>query len=199
MQHQVHVVESVASQIGSPVHLVGHSFGGTIAFASALSGAFEVASITTFEANPFRILRENGQTQMFEATQRVATEFEAAYNAGEPDAARRIIDFWGGEQSFRLMPGAVQDYCRSTTYANVLDWRTAFNFEATMADYAQLKMPVLLVRGGLANPVMVEITDALRVCLPNAQTAVVSGASHFLNTSHAESCSRLLSDFLERI
>lgn len=57
-------------------------------------------------------------------------------------------------------------------------------------------MPVLLVRGGLANAAMVEITDGLAASLPDVRASVVDGASHFLITSHAAACALLLSDFL---
>ena len=57
-------------------------------------------------------------------------------------------------------------------------------------------MPVLLARGGLANPVMVEITDALQASIPNARAAVVDGAGHFLISSHARDCAQLLTEFL---
>lgn len=199
MEHQVRVVEAVAKQIGIPVHLVGHSFGGTVALATALAGTIEVLSIATFEANPIVLIRERGHAQMFEATQRMSAAFEAAYHAGERDAAGRIIDYWGGEHSFGAMPDVVQDYCRATAYANVLDWRTAYGFEASMADYAQLTMPVLLVRGALANPAMIEITEALKASLPNTHPAVVDGASHFLITSHVEDCARILAEFLKEV
>lgn len=197
MEHLVQVLETVAEKIGEPVHLVGHSLGGTVALATALSGTVEILSITTFEANPLAVLHERGHIQLLNAAQVMSADFEAAHFAGERDAAGRIIDFWGGEHAFTAMPDAVQEYCRSTTYANVLDWRTAFDFQATLADYAQLTIPVLLVRGSLAIPAMVEITEALKACIPNNRSAVVEGASHFLNTSHAYDCSRLLADFLE--
>ena len=176
-----------------------YSFGGTIALATALAGAVEVLSIATFEANPLALIRERGYARMFEATQRMSAAFEAAYHAGERDAAGRIIDYWGGAHSFAAMPEAVQDYCRATAFANVLDWRTAYSFEARMADYAHLTIPVLLVRGARANPAMVEITEALKASLPNRRPAVVEGASHFLITSHAEECARLLADFLAEV
>jgi pimeloyl-ACP methyl ester carboxylesterase len=199
MEHQVRVVEAVARHANAPVHLVGHSFGGTIALATALAGAVEVSSIATFEANPLALIRERGRGDLYHATQQMSAAFEQAYNDGERDAAGRIIDFWGGAGSFAAMPEPVQDYCRSTTFANVLDWRTAFGFEAAMADYAGLTMPALIVRGGLANAAMVEITEGLAASLPDVRTSVVDGASHFLITSHAEDCARLLSDFLAAV
>jgi len=42
----------------------------------------------------------------------------------------------------------------------------------------------------------VEITDALGSSLPDCRTAIVEGASHFLITTHAEQCAKLLSSFL---
>ncbi|GJL80804.1 MAG: esterase [marine bacterium B5-7] len=199
MHHQTRVIEAVAEKINAPVHLVGHSFGGTIALATALCGNIDVLSIATFEANPLAVMRERSQTGLYETTRRMSEEFESAYRAGERDAAKRIIDFWGGKYSFRNMPEAVQEYCRASTYANVLDWRTAFRFEASMADYAGLNTPVLLVRGASANAAMVEITDALSDSLDNCRTAIVDGASHFLITTHARECARLLSDFFAGI
>ncbi len=199
MEHQVRVVAAAAKRIGVPLHLVGHSFGGTVALASALAGAVEVLSIATFEANPLALIRERGHAAMYDATQRMSAAFEDACHAGERDAAGRIIDFWGGAGSFDAMPEAVRDYCRTTACANVLDWRTAYDFEAGMADYARLTLPVLLVRGALANPAMVEITEALKASLPNHRSAVVDGASHFLIASHAEVCAGLLAEFLAEV
>jgi len=196
MEHQVRVVEAVARHAGAPVHLVGHSFGATIALATALAGAVEVLSIATFEANPLALIRERGHADLFAATQHMSAAFEQAHNDGERDAAGRIIDFWGGAGSFAAMPEPVRDYCRATAFANVLDWRTAFGFEAGLADFGQLTMPALIVRGSLANAAMVEITEGLAASLPDVRASVVEGASHFLNTSHAEDCARLLADFL---
>lgn len=197
--HQVRVIERVAGEIGQPLHLVGHSFGGTIALASALAGGLEVASIAVFEANPLELIREQGGQVAYDEVHRMSLAFEAAYHAGEPDAAGRIIDFWGGEGVFAAMPAPVQDYCRKTVYANVLDWRSAFEFHAVKQDYAKLDIPMLLVRGGNACPAMVHITDALEEALPRVRPAVVAGANHFLITSHAEDCAELLAAFLDEV
>lgn len=199
MEHQVRVVEAVARHADAPVHLVGHSFGGTVALAVAFAGAVEVLSIATFEANPLAIIRQRGRDELYAATHQMSADFEQAYNAGEPDAAGRIIDFWGGAGSFAAMPEPVRDYCRATTFANVLDWRTAFDFEPALADYGQLTMPVLAVRGGLANGAMVEITDGITASVPGARASVVEDASHFLITTHAEACAQLLSEFLAEV
>lgn len=196
MAHEVRVVEEAARRIGQPVHLVGHSFGGTIALATAMAGRVAVRSITTFEANPLALISARGRQGLFEDALRMATAFEAAHLGGERDAAGRVIDYWGGTGAFAALPEPVQDYCRKTTWANVLDWRTAFAFGATPADYAKIEAPVLLVRGAKAVPSMVEITEALSRAIPQARSAVVDGAGHFLISTHPAECAGLLQDFL---
>lgn len=197
MAHEVRVVEAAAARIGEPVHLVGHSFGGTIALAAAMAGRIAVRSIATFEANPLLMIAAQGRRDLFADARAMASGFEAAHLAGERDAAGRVIDYWGGAEAFARLPEPVQDYCRKTTFANVLDWRTAFAFGATPVDYARIEVPVLLVRGALAVPSMVEITAALSRAIPQAETAVVEGAGHFLISTHPAECAGLLREFLE--
>lgn len=195
--HEIRVIEEVAARAGGgKVHLVGHSFGGTVVFAAALAGKIDVASIATFEANPLGLLRPSRTPALFEETRAMSREYEAAHAAGEVDAPKRIIDFWGSDGSFDALPDTVQEYCRRTAYGNVLDWHSAFGFDTVPQDYAALDMPVLLVRGERANPVIVAITDVLSGAIGNVRTEIVDGAGHFLISSHPADCAAHLSAFL---
>jgi pimeloyl-ACP methyl ester carboxylesterase len=197
--HEVRVVAQVVARASGPVHLVGHSFGATVALAVAMSGAVDVASLALFEANPMTLLRGGPHQPLFDLAWDVGQRFEAAVRAGERDAPAQIIDFWGGPGAFAALPPAVQDYCRSTAHVNVLDWHSDFSFEVSRADCEALQMPVLVVRGGLANGPMVALTDSLAECLPSAVPAVVDGASHFLVSTHARDCAQLLEGFLGKV
>ena len=198
--HEVRVIEEVVARAGGgPVHLVGHSFGGTVAFAAALPGNIDLRSIATFEANPLGLMRHSTRPELFAATQDMSRAYEAAHEAGEVDAPRRIIDFWGSDGSFDALPDIVQEYCRQTAYGNVLDWHSAFGFDTVPQDYAALDVPVLLVRGALANPVIVAITDVLGRAIKNVQLKTVDGAGHFLISSHPADCAAHLAAFLAGI
>ncbi len=196
MAHEIRVIEAVAAEIGKPVHLVGHSFGGTVALAAALAGAVDVLSIATFEANPLRLMRAAGRDDLFDETRRMSDAYEAALAGGDSDAPKRIIDFWGGSGAYAALPEAVQEYCRQTAYANVLDWHTCFGFDAAPQDFAGLGVPVLLARGGLANTAIAAIADVLAAHVPDARVEAVAGAGHFLISSHPQDCAALLADFL---
>jgi pimeloyl-ACP methyl ester carboxylesterase len=197
MEHELRVVMSVARRAPGPIHLVGHSFGGTVALALALSRQVEVASLALFEANPLDLLRA-GHADLHRATRGMSQDFEAAVRSGECDSPARIIDFWGGSGAFAAMPAAVQDYCRQTAPANVLDWHCDFGYPINHAELNQLTSPVLVVRGERANPAMVGMSEVLAAQLPQARAAVVAGAGHFLITSHAADCAGLLAAHLDR-
>lgn len=197
--HEVRLVQALARHIGQPVHLVGHSFGGTVALAAALSRSVDVASLSLFEANPLALIRGHEGGKLHDEALRMSQDFEAAVRAGEHDAPARVIDFWGGAGVFAAMPESVQAYCRETAAVNVLDWHTDFGFELSAQDCAALAMPVLLVRGAAANPAMVAITATLQASLPRARQVAVDGAGHFLITSHAAACAQLLSRFLAEV
>ena len=96
------------------------------------------------------------------------------------------------------MPVVVQDYCRSTTATNLLDWHGAMAATLELRDCAQLNCDVLLVRGSKANNLMVSITELLCEQLPRVSPKVVADAGHFLISSHPQQCAALLNEFLSR-
>jgi pimeloyl-ACP methyl ester carboxylesterase len=179
MAHELAVVQAAVARMGGgPVHLVGHSFGGTVALAAALDKTVEVASLALFEANPFDLIA--GNRSVYGAARDLAAEFAKALQAGDSDAAGRIIDYWGGAGCFAAMPPRVQEFCRRTAPANALDWETCLGFRPDPQAIAALDCPILLVRGEAAIPAMVAITQALGAVLPAARREEVAGAGHFL-------------------
>ena len=198
INHEIEILSQITASIQKPVHLVGHSFGGLVSFAAILMGKLKVKSLTTFEANPITLLEEKNVLR-FRKTRKISENFERQYFLGEKDAVKTIIDFWGGQGSFSSMPGVVQEYCRSTGFANGLDWRTALSFKTSSDDFRNWNIPCLIVRGELANDEMIEITDVLSKSIPDSQISVVTGANHFLISSHPAVCAHLLANFLQEI
>ena len=195
IQHEIRVVEHAAERINEPFHIVGHSFGGTVTLAAALSDRFELLSITTFEANPLCLLQQGGFSDLFASTLEMASKFEQAWKAGDPDAAGLIIDFWGGPGTFLSLPENVQEYCRSTVYANVLDWYTDLSFTESLTSYRNIEIPTLLIRGALANEHMIKMTDLLAENIPGCRQDIVEDAGHFLISTHPEQCASILERF----
>ncbi|WP_368801686.1 alpha/beta fold hydrolase [Neoaquamicrobium sediminum] len=84
---------------GGHVHLVGHSFGGTVALAAGLGRAIDVASVSLFEANPLSVLRAHPNYALHQEAYALSRQFEAEVD-DDPFAAGLFIDFWGGDGTF---------------------------------------------------------------------------------------------------
>ena len=197
IEHEIEILHNIVEQLCQPVHLVGHSFGGLVCFAAALKKKLNIKSITTFEANPLSLLKTAIYAKSFQTVREINRQFEEEYFSGNKDAVKSIIDYWGGNGTFSSMPKVVQDYCRASALTNILDWRTAFTFDASSDDYQTLEIPCLIVRSELANMAMVQISNLLSTSIPNSKIAVVNKANHFLINSHPSECANLLATFLK--
>jgi pimeloyl-ACP methyl ester carboxylesterase len=124
-------------------------------------------------------------------------EYFAEFEAGRPDAARHVIDFYGGEGTFAAFPPKVRDYVIKTTPANILDWLSGTPFEPQRSACQQIAVPTLVVRGSDSHPAMMRIAELLTEIIPNARLQTVAGGSHFLPATHPAELARLIDAHVE--
>lgn len=192
MEHELRIIKAIAEHVDEPLHLVGHSFGATVALAAAISREVNVLSLSLFEPTPVSILQATGQTVLFNQTQEICNAFEVAHVSENIDAPRIVIDFWDGTGAFDNLPEAAQAFCQSHAFTNVLDWKTFNSLDAGITDYQGINVPVLLVRGSESNPVMAAMTDTLDDTIHDSQTAIIEGANHSLIMTHPQDCADTL-------
>jgi pimeloyl-ACP methyl ester carboxylesterase len=192
MRQQTEVIDLILERIGEPVHVVGHSFGGLAALAHAVDGAVKPASLMLVEANPLGLLKTSGEVELYAMFSAMTGVYFAEFEAGRPDAARHVIDFYGGEGTFAAFPAKVRDYVIKTTSSNVRDWSSGTPFERPRSTYHEIAASTLVVRGGDSHPAMMRIAEMLAEYIPNASLATVAGGSHFLPATHPAELARLL-------
>ena len=184
MQQQTEVLDAILARIGAPVHVIAHSFGGLAALAQALHGHRKVQSLTLVEANPLGILKTAGDSDLYAMFGAMTRTYFAAFDAGQPDAARHVIDFYGGAGTYDAFPPKVRDYIVATTASNIRDWSSGTAFEPPLSDYAKISAPTLVMRGGDGHPAMRRIAELLAATIPGAHMETIRGGSHFLPASH---------------
>lgn len=104
MRQQTEVIDCILGRIGEPAHVVGHSFGGLVALAHAIEGAIKPASLLLVEANPLGLLKTSGEAELYAAFGAMTRDYFAEFESGRPDAARHVIDFYGGEEPLQRFP-----------------------------------------------------------------------------------------------
>jgi pimeloyl-ACP methyl ester carboxylesterase len=196
--HVATALEAVIRRAGSPVHLVGHSFGGLVALAVALRGYVPLLSLTIVEAPAAQLLNAVGEHAHYRAFRAMTEAYFSAFAAGNAAAIASMIDFYGGVGTFAGWPPRVRAYAIETTAVNILDWASAYGDQLSPALLASLDLPVLVLRGSASHPAVKRANELISECLKDSRLATIEGAAHFLITTHAAAVAGLLRDHIGR-
>lgn len=166
-----------------PCHLVGHSFGATVALRLALDHPERVKTLTLFEPVLFAAARGRPGWQEHRAKMGALDPLLAAGKAEEATAL--FLSEWGGDAPFSALPPAQRSYLVQRIWAvpasaPALDADSA----AILPRLGQLACPVLLLEGAASPPVIAEIQSVLASAIPQARRAAISGAGHMAPITH---------------
>ena len=194
MEDEIAVLETVIRRAGRgrPVHVVGHSFGAQAALATAVRGRVPLASLCLIEPPCPALLRIPGDHAHLEAFRTMTDRYGSAWRAGEREAARNVIDFYGGAGTFDAFPAGVRDFVVRTTPANLLDWRIAYADVTSTRAYAAATVPTLVLRGEHAHPAVRRTNELVARALPNADLVYVAAAGHFMIATHPANVAALV-------
>jgi pimeloyl-ACP methyl ester carboxylesterase len=190
MAFEAESVEQVVRRAGGPVHLVGHSFGGTTGLAIALRKSVPLASLTVLEPPVPELLRHMGEHLHYGAFRDMTRHYFKAFEMGDEQAIETMIDFYGGTGTFGSWSERVRKYAVATTPVNLLDWACAYSFHVTRSCLAKVDVPTLVIKGGHSHPAMQRLNELLGQCLPNATVETLEGAAHFMISTHAPEVAR---------
>ncbi len=179
------------------LHLVGHSFGATVALRLAEAHPERIASLTLIEPVLFAAARETAP-ELFAAHREASARVDAAARDGDWDeAARRFTGRWGGGDGWDGIPAAKRAQM-AAQMPMVLSTGAVLNDDSKgmLAPGApeRLRMPVLLVRGGASAPIMAAVHAGLAARLPTARDRVVEGAGHMVPLSHPGALAELIGE-----
>jgi pimeloyl-ACP methyl ester carboxylesterase len=190
LSREVDLLEDRLREAVGPIHLVGHSYGGALAFKIATDSplAGRVRSLTLIEPVLPTILRENGADRpLYEHFVRLALAiYEDLRNGLSCDAIEKFLVFWkGSEAKEDVSPKARM---RMIARAEKL----AFDFTAILAEKdvtaaaAAIRVPTLLASGGLSPYLTQRIVWRLTSTIAGVRTRHVPAAGHMLPVSHPD-------------
>jgi len=199
MAQQVGLIDRIIDRIGTPPHVVGHSYGGLSALVHALTGQRNVRSLLLVEANPLGLLRARGDLDHYEMFESMTRSYFADFAQGDAEAARQVIDFYGGPGTFDSMPPKVRSYVVATTAVNIRDWTSGTPFEPSKETLRSMAIPTTVVRGGNGHPAMRRIAEQLHDSIPAAHLVTIEGGSQFLPSSHAAEIAAAIRHHVDRM
>ena len=193
------VADARALLAGTPAHLVGHSFGGTVALRLAIESPELVTSLTLIEPVQYSLLEETGDPA-FAAEMTAEAPMHAAVAADDwPRATALFLERWGTAGGLAAMAPAQAAYMLARmplVVASEIDL-SGPAVAVRHADLARIACPVLLIDGGATPPVVPAILAVIAAAVPQAGRLTVPGAGHMLPVTHpgpvADAIRRLVS------
>jgi pimeloyl-ACP methyl ester carboxylesterase len=196
--HEAEIIEAVIRRAGGPVHLVGHSFGGQACLALAMRGGTPLMSLSVIEPTTTNLLSLVGDIGLYEQVTSLHDAYFRAFESGDKEAARHVIDLHDGVGSFDALPSRVRDYVMATTATNILDWRSGLGQDAPLPAYSAIVAPALVVRGGRGHPYIARSAEILSSAMPHASLVTIAGAAHSMIATHAAEVAKLIADHVSK-
>jgi pimeloyl-ACP methyl ester carboxylesterase len=190
LAEEIALLDERIGQAEGPFHLVGHSYGGAIAFRIATQSPFanRVRSLTLIEPLLPTLLRESLEDwRLYEHfTQFVRDILIDLWNGLSMEAIDKFISFWIGS--------GLADRPSSEARLRMIEHAEKLAFELTAvlaeeyvtAPAAAIRVPTLLCSGGLSPHLSQRIVGRLASVIAGADARHLAAAGHMLPVSHGK-------------
>jgi len=170
-----------------PIDLVGHSFGGAVAFKVASLYPDRIRSVVAYEPVLFRLLFDDASSADVAADVRAVSGAmdEALRRQAPEEAAARFIDFWSGTGAWQSLPAGPRQSiaARMPSVLRHFDALAAEPFDR--APLSRFGDSVLLLTGGGTVAATRRIGERLRTELAAARHETLARMGHMGPVTHA--------------
>jgi pimeloyl-ACP methyl ester carboxylesterase len=193
-------IVNVIREIGTPVHLVGHSYGGGVALKIARENPELVLSLTLIEPSSFHLLagdpRDAGLLSEIATLANAVTDAVSSGNYWQ--GTEQFVNYWSGAGAWAAMPHKLQMKLSQTLGKVILDFRALINEPAELGDYANITCPTLMLCGEYARGPSQRIAEILADALQCVTLQMIPQASHMSPVTHPDEVNNAVLDHLYR-
>ncbi len=200
LRDEVALIEPVLTRAGSPLSLVGHSYGGAVALIAALANPGRVRAMALYEPTLFALLdAETPAPNEADGIRSAVADAGIALDAGDPDAAaERFIDYWMGSGSWNRTPEKRKTPIAASV-TNLRRWGYALFTEPTpLKAFRSLDVPVLYMVGKRSTPSAHGVARLLATALPRVELMEFDDLGHMGPVTHPALVNAAIAQFLER-
>jgi pimeloyl-ACP methyl ester carboxylesterase len=200
LRDEVAFIEPVLARAGSPLVLVGHSYGAAVALIAALADPGRVRALALYEPTLFALLdAEAPPPNEADGIRDAVARSAVALDRGNRDAAaEQFIDYWMGSGSWQQTPENRKAPIAESV-ANVRRWAHALLTESTpLAAFRTLDVPVLYMVGKQSTPSAKGVARLLTSALPRVELLEFAELGHMGPITHPGPVNDAIARFIER-
>jgi pimeloyl-ACP methyl ester carboxylesterase len=189
LAQEVELLAPRLDEAKGPIHLIGHSYGGAVAFKIATCSPYarRVRSLTLIEPVLPTLLRDvAADRRLHDRFEHIMQEVcEDMFNGLAMEAIDKFTAFWNGSAP----PAPLSDDARLRLIAHAdklpFEFTSLFAEADISAAAATLRLPTLLVSGGLSPYLTQRIVGRLVTIIAGAEIRHLPAAGHMLPITHA--------------
>jgi len=200
LRDEVALIEPILARAGSPVALVGHSYGAAVALIAALADPGRVRAMVLYEPALFALLdAEAPPPNEADGIRDAVAEAGLALEAGNRDgAAERFIDYWMGRGAWKQTPEQRKPPIVASV-VNVRRWAHALFTEPTPLEaFRSLDIPVLYPVGKRSTASARGVARLLTTALPRVELIELDDLGHMGPITHPDLINDVIARYLER-
>jgi pimeloyl-ACP methyl ester carboxylesterase len=193
-------IEALVRAQATPVHLVGHSYGGFLALTVARRCPELVASLAVYDPVAFGVLHGANDAEGLRDLARAEENpvFTDIANGGDDAWFEAFVDYWNGAGTWRNMVQAARDSFLRVGRKVFFEVHTLMQDRTPAEAYQVVKSPALFLTGSLSPAAAQRVVALAAAACPAGRTLTVAGAGHMGPISHADAVNEAIVEHLER-
>jgi pimeloyl-ACP methyl ester carboxylesterase len=194
------LVLALCSDLGDKVHIVAHSFGGSVALKAALRLGDRVAGLALLEPNPFYLLFQNERREAYEEASALRDHVKKYGAIGDWNkVAERFADYWVGEGTWDSMSTKRRSAFVEAMPPNFHEWDAVMNEMTTIDTWATLTAKTLVAYAvGTKRPLR-EIVELFKKACPHWSFKEFAGGGHMAPLFQPDLVNPIVRKFLDSI
>lgn len=195
---QAQLILALCEELGSPVHLVGHSFGGSVALKAAMLLGPRVGNLILLEPNSFFLLKQGGRTQAYLESRGLRDHVTCFGSLGDwLKVARHFANYWLGEGSWSAMPENRRAAFAESLLPNFHEWDAVMEEQTTIEEWKTLTAKTLVVSDKATRLPIREIVDILAQACPHWSFRYVTDGGHMAPLTRPDLINPIVREFLD--
>ncbi len=198
MDDQAQLVLALCKNLNGPIHLVGHSLGGSVALKAEMLLGERVDKLILFEPNPFHLLQQNDRKTAYQEC--LSLHRHVKYHGALGDwstAAERFADYWLGENAWQDMPEKRRSAFATALQPNYYEWDAILGDQTTLEAYQAITAQTLVMSDPNTQRSIREIVDLFIEACPHWRFHYIEKGGHMAPLTHPQLINPIIKAFLD--